>query len=349
MAPNSDHRLTDTQVRLLAGPLQGLSVNGRVEVAEATPIRRNVHRLTLVGASHPHVVVKRLSGPHAELEQMVTRRWLPAVGLDGLGPPRLVAVGDPDGRHAWHVYDDLGPRGLDRRDIDLASLTAAMEKAAELHAAFSRSPVLPEARFAGRDVGVWFYVRSVRDALRAVDQIRAPAVELSAEDEAVRDRVLDLLTQLVDDEPQRVRMLEQQAGPETLVHGDLTRANVFVLDEQGGRRVCLIDWDRCGVAPAAFDISTQLAYHPEPQRRLVLDAYVAAMAERGYHFPSDLDWERLVSTFQAGRLANQVIWVAMSIREGSGWTCEHLKVWRDELAAAVEGKPIQRRPSSGKV
>ena len=27
------------------------------------------------------------------------------------------------------------------------------------------------------------------------------------------------------------------------------------------------------------------------------------------------------------------LWVAMGIREASGWTCEHLKVWRDELAA----------------
>lgn len=344
----SDHRLTDAQVRLLAGPLQALSTNGRVAVADVTTIRRNVHRLTLDGASHPNVVVKRLSAPHAQLEQMVTGRWLPAVGLDALGPPRLVAVGDPDGRHAWHVYDDLGRRGLDRRDIDHASLTAAMEKVAELHVAFSRNPVLPEARFAGRDVGVWFYVNSVRDALRAVDLLRPPAVELSSEDETVRDRVLDLLTQLVDDEPERVRMLEERAGPVTLVHGDLTRANVFVLDEQGRHRVCLIDWDRCGVAPAAFDISTQLAYHAEPQRQMVLDAYIAAMAERGCRFPADLDWERLVSTFQAGRLANQVIWVAMGIHEGTGWTCEHLKVWRDELAAAVEGKPIHRRPGSGK-
>ena len=348
MAVLEDHRLTDAQLELLTGPLQRLSGNGRVGVADVTTIRRDVHRLTLDGASRASVVVKRMSGPHAQLERLVTGRWLPAVGLDGLGPPRLVAVGDPDGRHAWHVYDDLGPQGLDRRDVDLASLEAAMEKLAELHVAFSTNPVLPEPRFAAGDMGVWFYVKSVRDALHAVDLLRPPAVELSAEHEGIRDRVLDLLTQLVDDEPERVRMLEQRAGPETLVHGDLTRANVFVLAEQGRHRVCLIDWDHCGVAPAAFDISTQLAYHPEPVRRLVLDAYTAAMAERGCPFPDDLDWRRLVSTFEAGRLANQVIWVATGIREGNGWTCEDLAIWRDELAAAVEGQPITRL-SSGKV
>ena len=42
-----------------------------------------------------------------------------------------------------------------------------------------------------------------------------------------------------------------------------------------------------------------------------------------------------------------MIWVATGIREGNGWTCEDLTIWRDELAAAVEGQPITRL-SSGK-
>lgn len=348
MEPMTDQPLTDAGLRLLSGPLQGLSGNGRrVAVAGTTTIRPNVHRLTLDGAPRATVVVKRLSGRHADLERLVTRRWLPAVGLQGLGPPLLTAVGDPDGHHAWHVYEDLGPRGLDRKDPDAASLGAAMEEVAELHTAFSSSALLPEPRFAAGDMGAYFYVKSVRDAFRSVDLLRPPAVEMSSEREAVRDRMLDLLTRLRDDEPNRVRILEHGAGPETLVHGDLTRANVFVMDGTGRPRVCLIDWDHCGVAPAGFDISTQLAYYQEPERRLVLDAYTAAMAERGCRLPGDLDWPLLVSTFEAGRLANQVIWVAMGIRESSGWTWSDLAVWRDELSAAVEGAPI-RRLSSGK-
>lgn len=348
METMTDRQLTDAELRLLTGPLQGLSDNGqRVAVADATTIRHNVYRLTLDGTPRASVVVKRMSGPHSQLERLVTSRWLPAVGLNGLGPPRLTAVGDPDGQHTWHVYEDLGPQGLDRHDPDHGSLAAAMEKVAELHIAFSRHAVLPEPRFAAGDMGVYFYVKSVRDALRSVNLLRPPAVEMSPEDEAVRDRVIDLLTQLQDDEPSRVRMLENRAGPETLVHGDLTRANVFVTADNGRPRVCLIDWDHCGVAPAGFDISTQLAYYQEPERQLVLDAYTGAMAERGFRFPDDLDWGLLVSTFEAGRLANQVIWVAMGIREGNGWTCADLSVWRDELAAAVEGKPI-RRLNSGK-
>jgi thiamine kinase-like enzyme len=344
----TDHRLTEAEIRLLEETLQKLPDEGtRVAVTRTATIGRHVHRLTIDGALRTSVVVKRLAGRRSELERLVTVRWLPAVGLQDLGPPRLAMVGDPDGRHTWHVYEDLGDASLDRCDADLPSIAAAMERVAELHLVFSRNAVLSESRYAAGDMGVYFYVNSVRDAIRALDLLQPPAVAMSSEHEAVRDRVLHLLGLLLDDEPNRIRLLQEQAGPETLVHGDLTRANVFVVPDRGRRRTCLIDWDHCGVAPAAFDISTQLAYYPKPERQLVLDAYTAAMAERGFRFPADLDWARLVATFEAGRLANQVIWVAMGIREGNGWTCADLSIWQDELAAAVEGRPI-RRQSSGK-
>lgn len=337
MTRSTNHRLTEAEVRFLGGSLAGLSGNGhRVEVVDASTIRLDVYRLTLDGSSQPSVVVKRLPGLRSELERNVTGRWLPAVGLERLGPPRLLAVGDPDGLHTWHVYVDLGARGLDRPDVDTASIAAAMDRVAELHVAFSKSPMLPEPRFAACDMGLYYYRWSVRDALRSVERLRPPAVALSPADEAVRDRMVELLTRLVDDEPARVRMLEEQAGPETLVHGDLTRANVFVIPERGGPRVCLIDWDRCGVAPAGFDISTHVAYYEEPVRQFVLDAYTTAMAERGFPFPDDLDWELLVHTFEAGRLANQIIWVALGIQERNGWDFTHLSSWSDDLAAVVD-------------
>lgn len=349
MTRSTNHRLTDAEVRFLDGSLAGLSGNGhRVEVVGATTIRLNVYRLALVGAPWPSVVVKRLPGLRSELERNVTGRWLPAVGLDRLGPPRLLAVGDPDGLHTWHVYTDLGACGLDRPDVDAASIAAAMDRVAELHVSFSKSPMLPEPRFAACDMGAYYYRWSVRDALRSVDRLRPPAVDLSPGDTAVRDGMLELLTRLADDEPARLRMLEEQAGPETLVHGDLTRANVFVVPDRGGPRVCLIDWDRCGVAPAGFDISTHVAYYEEPERQFVLDAYTTAMAERGVRFPGDLDWELLVQTFEAGRLANQIIWVALGIQERNGWDFTHLSAWSDELAAVV-GAASANRSVAGQV
>ena len=92
-----------------------------------------------------------------------------------------------------------------------------------------------------------------------------------------------------------------------------------------------------GVGPAGFDISTHVAYYPPAQRRFVLERYTQAMADRGFPFADDLDWDLLVATFEAGRLANQIIWVARGILEGNGWTFRELAAWRDALAAVVAG------------
>ena len=235
---------------LLAGALGSLSDGGSdpVRVVSTTVLGEGVHRIELTGSDRPSVVVKRLRSSRARLEQRVTDRWLPGVGLDGLGPPRLSAVAEKDGSHVWHVYDDLGAHGLDRPDVDAGTVDLAMCRLADLHARFAGHLLLPEVRFAAGDLGVYFYTRSVRDALATVDRMRPPRLVPSQGDAAIRDGVLARLQTLRDDEPARVRMLEG-AGPETLVHGDLTRKNVFVLDGV----VRLIDWDHVGVAPAAFD------------------------------------------------------------------------------------------------
>ena len=336
MSSTPTQSITEAQLALLAAPLDALSPTGPVEVAEATTIRRDVYRLALHGASYSSVVVKRMWGLRARIETRVTERWLPAAGLDGLGPPRLITVGDPDGLHSWHVYDDLGPCGLDRAHVAAELLTDAMVRVAELHAAFARSPLLPEPRFAAGDMGAHFYARSVRDAFRSVDMLRAPVVAMSREDEVVRDAMLTMLRRVLDDEPRRLWMIEHQAGPETLVHGDLIPANVFVMPDGVTPRVRLIDWDHCGVAPAGFDISTHVARYPAPERQLALEVYRTAMAERGFPFPDDLDWDFLVATFEVGRLCNQVIWVALGIIEGNGWSFGDLAAWHAKLSAAVD-------------
>ena len=330
---------------LLAEPLSRLTNGHRrpVEVATATVLREGVHRVELNHSDRASVIVKRLRSKRAQLERRLTDRWLPGAGLDGFGPPRLSTVAEPDGAFVWHVYDDLGAHGLDRPHVDAEVIAQAMGRLADLHARFAGHLLLPEVRFAAGDLGVYFYTRSVRDAAATVDRMRPPRLHPSPEEAAVRDGVLDRLHVLLDDEPARVRMLEEQAGPETVVHGDLTRENVFVLEDGGRHRVRLIDWDHVGVAPAAFDLSTHAAYYPPAERRLVIDCYRAAMAERGYPFPEDLDWDHLVGTFEAGRLANQLIWLSIGILEGNGQTFDRLRDWGRALAAAVDEK-VSVRP-----
>jgi hypothetical protein len=332
--------MTDAELRLITDPLSRVCGNGLpARIAAVTTIRRDVYRVFLDGSPRTSVVVKCLPSSRSELERKVTGRWLPSVGLEHLGPPRLLAIGDPDGERTWHVYDDLGSHGLDQPDVSSGSIIAAMDRVAALHASFSNSAMLPEPRFAAYDMGVHYYARSVGDALRSVESLVPPAVEMSPEEVATRDAVLELLTRLADDAPRRLHLLMHEAGPETLVHGDLTRANVFVVPDGDRSLVFLIDWDRCGVAPAGFDISTHLAYYDAPQRQIVLESYTSAMAERGFTFPDDLDWQLLVQTFEAGRLANQIIWVALGIHEANGWSFAELQAWRDELAAVMSPIP----------
>ena len=324
-------------LHLLAGALSRLDDGyaGAV-MAEAVELRTDVHRIELSGSAHGSVVAKRIRSKRAQLERRVTDRWLPAVGLDGFGPPRLAAVAEPDGLFVWHLYEDLGPHGLDREDADESAVRRAMDRLADLHAGFASSPLLPEVRFAAGDLGAYFYTRSVRDAAATIERMRPPYLRPSEEEAAVRDAVLARLQVLLDDEPARVELIEQLAGPETLVHGDLTRENVFVLDDGRRRAVRLIDWDHVGVAPAGFDLSTHLAYYPPALRKVVLDAYTTAMTERGFPFADDLDWSLLVSTFEAGRLANQLIWLSIGILEGNGWTFDGLADWGRALAASVD-------------
>jgi hypothetical protein len=337
MTPDAVTGIATHDQALLAGVLACVADDQKhqVRVVGTTELCRGVYRLEVAGAVRPSIVVKRLAGRQAQLEQRLTDRWLPDAGLDGLGPPRLAAVPDADGHHVWHVYDDLAGWGLDRPDPEAATLVRAMTRLADLHATFATHALLPEARFTSGDLGAHFFSKSVRDAVRSIELLRPPAMHLSPDQERVRDGVLERLSLLLDDEPARVRMLEQDAGPETLLHGDLTRENLFVLPGPGPQQVRLIDWDHVGVGPAGFDVSTHLRYYAAEQRQLVLDSYTRAMAERGFPL-HDLDWELLVATFEAGRLANQVIWVALGILEGNGWNFEHLAQWELALADVVD-------------
>src|SRR5262249_17622720 len=154
-----------------------------------------------------------------------------------------------------------------------ARVGAAVELIARLHAGFAGHPVLPECRLHGGDLGAPFYASSVRDAIHSVESLRPPRVELPAERRAVCDRLLERLHRLLGEEPERVRVLRELGGPYTLLHGDLWPKNVVVFPAGGGLRARLIDWDRAGVGPVSYDLSTFLGRFPAADRPWVLDLY----------------------------------------------------------------------------
>ena len=168
------------------------------------------------------------------LEEQVTGRWLPAVGLDGLGPPRRASVGEPDGRHVWHVYDDLGAWGLDREDVDTSCLEAAMDRS---RTSMQPSRATPCSRNRGSPPATSAsLLRQQRARRRPVPRRSGrPRCRCRPRRHSARDAVEGHLARLLADEPRRIGLLREQAGPETVVHGDLTRANVFVPPALGGR------------------------------------------------------------------------------------------------------------------
>src|ERR1043166_6686671 len=92
-------------------------------------------RFALNGQSR-NVVIKRLKPEIARRNELVAKRWLPAIGLNARAPPWLAgdggaplrggdlvapllgSVADRSGVGVWRVHDDLGQHELDPREPD---------------------------------------------------------------------------------------------------------------------------------------------------------------------------------------------------------------------------------------
>src|SRR2546423_10745610 len=98
---------------------------------------------------------------------------------------------------------------------------------------------------------------------------------------AIRDRLHDRLHSALTDAPRRAQVLKGAGGPDTLLHGDLWRANAFVTATGNGTRVRLIDWDHVGVGPFSYDLSTFLMRFSPAERPWLLSHYRQAVAVAG--------------------------------------------------------------------
>jgi Phosphotransferase enzyme family len=271
------------------------------------------------------LVVKRLDLGIAQRNQLVTKRWLPAIGLSQSVPPLLGVAAERSGQHVWHIYEDFGAWMLDERAPDPARVGVAVELIAQIHTRFAGHALLAECRLWGGDLGIHFYASSVRDAIRSLESLRPPYVELSAERLAVRDRLLESLHKLLDEEPDRARVMRESGGPETLLHGDLWPKNTLVFPTNNGLQARLIDWDRAGVGPVCYDLSTFLGRFPTCERQWILDLYQQAIGRLGWRLPSASDLNLLFDTAERARLANCVIWRALAIWESQAeWAFHEL-------------------------
>src|SRR5207244_11536853 len=108
-------------------------------------------------------------------------------------------AGAGDGQCVWHVYEDLVEGGLDATNFDRQRVKLAVELIAQVHMRFARHPLLAECRRHGGDLGINFYLSNVRDAIYSLEALRPPAVEVTPELAAVRDRLLQWMHKLIEE------------------------------------------------------------------------------------------------------------------------------------------------------
>jgi thiamine kinase-like enzyme len=253
------------------------------------------------------VIIKRLKPVIARLNEMVVKRWLPAISLDHAGPPLLGSVTARSGECTWHVYEDLGQWELDPRAPNREQLKVAVELIARLHTGFAGHALLGEVRLHGGDLGLRFYEANVNDALAALRALQPPAAQ-----KALIERLLERVSELQADLPRRANALAELSETETLLHGDLWAINIFAIPAQDDWLVRLIDWDHAAVGPASYDLSTFLLRFPAADRPWILELYREAVGRAGWQLPAAHDLNVVFETHEYARFANRIIWPAIA-------------------------------------
>jgi len=225
------------------------------------------------------------------------------------------------------VYEDLGDDTLAARPTS-DRVRATVDLVAELHTRAARHPVLPDVRRYGEGFGIQYFTANVADAIAALEGLAASGIEPPPEHAGVTARLLERLRVLTADTPRRAQAFETAAGPDTLVHGDLWTINAFVAETTGGAgggggggpRARLVDWDKVGVGPFSYDLSTFLFRFPPAERPWVLEYYRKAVARAGWRLAPARELQLLFDTAERGRYANRLIWPALALlQERADW------------------------------
>ena len=308
--------------------------------AELERVKSHVYRLRIASNGRARsVVLKRFDPWLARRNELVARRWLPAIGLGERCPRLLATAADRRGECVWHVYEDLGEGAVDAVHPDPARVRVVVDLIAELHGRAAGHALLPECRHFCGDLGAPFFAANVRDAIAVLEGLVPPRVAPKPEQGALRGRLLLRLYRLRDELPGRVQRLETLGGPETLLHGDLWTTNTFVATTSDGLVARLIDWDHTAVGPASYDLSTFLYRFPRRERPWILEAYRRAIARAAWRLPPICDLNMLFETAECARYANRLIWPAAELRQEHGtWGWDQLaevERWFDALEPAL--------------
>jgi len=339
-ALSDSRQLGLTELRgVLLEVLDASRVTGRLTTEQSLK-RRKVYRLGFeIDGQARTLVVKRLDLARALRNQLVATRWLPAVDLSQRGPALLGVAAERSAQCVWHVYEDLGDQTLDTANPERSRVEAAIDLIAGLHVRFAEHPLLPECRLHGHDLGMAFYTANLRDAIRGLESLQPPLVDLVSEHLALRDRLLHRLYKLLDEGPGRARVVAELGGPETLLHGDLWPKNILAVPGRHGLQTCLIDWDATGVGPLTYDLSTFLYRFSAHDRPWIRDRYQQSVAPLGWRVPAAGDLNLLLETAEISRLANSLIWPCIAaVQTQAAWAFDSLaeiERWFESVEPAV--------------
>lgn len=294
-------------------------------VDRCRPLGGQVYQLALAPGQPDAAVVKRMSLAAAHREQLLAGQWLPAVGLAGAGPPLLATIGEPTGAAAWGVYAWLAGGGLDTAGYPPAQVERLVDLVAALHIRCARHPQLAEVRQHGTALGYDGLAGRLDDAYLALGALDRHAGTRAA------GPVVAALRESLGQARERAQgvgaLLREVGGPDTVLHGDLWPCNVMI----GPAGPRLIDWDRLGVGPACYDLSTLLLRLPAGLRRGVLDRYLGHLTGAGWTAPTLPEVIRLATAAEHARLATLVSWRVLDVLRSPGtaeWAIDQLQAIR---------------------
>jgi phosphotransferase family enzyme len=318
-ALRADIRLPPPEVVELARHLvAGRDGQARLLVRER--LKRSVYRLRFeVFGGRASVVVKCLSPRIARANELVAWRWLPAVGLERACPGLQGVVHERSGSKVWHLHEDVAGSGLDDSLLDPARVVPVVELIVDLHTRFAGHALLPQFRKHGRELGMGFFAVHVARSIDALKSIGSLGPPLPREQAELRDRLLGRVDRLWAERDEQAALLEKCGGPDTLLHGDLWPSNTLVVRRADGFQATLIDWDRVGLGPVTYDLSTFL-YRLAPEHRpWILTGYREAAARRDWELPDDSTLNLLFETAECARYACCLGDAAFAASQGETW------------------------------
>jgi hypothetical protein len=313
-----------------------------LEVSACSRLSRRVYRLTLTGGPPASVVMKRLDPATAHRDRLLVQRWLPTVGLGDVGPPLLATVCDPAGDATWSIYEGLDGHVLDPVRPDADEVGRLVEVVASLHVRFARHPLIAEVRHHGAHLGCGAYVGHLNDTAQALAAVRShPGVRAQVPASLLAD-LERAIRRAQQETPSLLALLQRVGGPETVLHGDLWPQNVVA----GPGWLRLIDWDRLGVGPAIYDVSTLLLRLPRATRGTVLDRYLAYVAAAGWPLPTVDEIGLLSTAVERARLATLITWRVLDLLQEptdvvaswAGGELQAIRRWWNQIDPRPEDK-----------